>query len=126
MVRGLAWAAAHLALILNQCNQKSKCRGAWAATQLGRLTTARRFYHGLSTCMETIDVCLRTGGMLGQHGFRRLHGAKAPPLLAWPQIRTLCDLPRGMGLPLVPFYARTVAILGQVFPDVPQGELCYG
>jgi hypothetical protein len=39
------------------------------------------------------------------------------------QIRALCELPKGMRLPLVPFYARAVATLGQVFPDVPAGEL---
>eukprot|EP00798_Chlamydomonas_sp_ICE-L_P014700 gene14700-20740_t len=39
-------------------------------------------------------------------------------------IRALCDVPRA-SLQLVPFYARIIAILAQVFPDVSQGVTSY-
>lgn len=36
-------------------------------------------------------------------------------------VKSLCDIPRAC-LQLIPFYARIVATLAQVFPDVPQVE----
>jgi hypothetical protein len=46
-----------------------------------------------------------------------------PSFVVAPQIKALCEIPRGTGLPLIPFYARLTATLAPVYPDVPQGGL---
>ncbi len=63
--------------------------------------------------------CLLHGGLCRCLSFDlpAVQNKKARKRLA----RALCDIPTG-ALQLLPYYARIIATLSQVFPDILQGE----